>query len=228
MSLNSRRHGNHASHSHNKNHSLPAHPDVQEKSASGDGVSASRHSSLLLPASLGVGAMLTVMLLNAVATRPPDNVKPVTPFEADRYTGRWYEIARTDQRFEKGLVRTQAHYSRNPDGTLEVVNRGFDPKKNQWQEVVGKARFIGKPTEAALKVSFFGPFYGGYNVVALDPAYQWALVIGSSVDSMWILSRRPYLSDEVRGMLLAKARALGVDEDKIVWVQQDGVNPTGM
>ena len=183
---------------------------------------------LMLPAALGLGAMLSVLLLKACATRPPDNVTPVSGFDIERYAGRWYEIARTDQRFEKGLVRTQAYYSPNADGTVEVTNRGFDPTKNQWDEVVGKARFLGKPTEAALKVSFFGPFYGGYNVVALDPAYQWALVIGSSVDSVWILSRRPYLSDEVRGVLLAKARALGVDEDKIVWVQQDGVNPTGM
>ena len=224
MFLNFRRHGKAANHSHPLSNSLVD----QETTGLHPAASARERTSLLLPASLGVGALLTVMLLRACATRPPQNVKPVKSFEADRYTGRWYEIARTDQRFEKGLVRTQAHYSRNPDGTLEVVNRGFDPKKNQWQEAVGKARFIGKPTEAALKVSFFGPFYGGYNVVALDPAYQWALVIGSSVDSMWILSRKPYLSDEVRGMLLAKARALGVDEEQIVWVQQDGVNPTGM
>lgn len=209
MSLNSRRSPSRA---HPHRHA----PSVRERHA------------LLVPAALGLGAMLSVMLLSACTTRPPANVTPVSPFDLDLYAGRWYEIARTDQHFEKGLVRTQAYYSRNPDGTVEVVNRGFDPKKNQWEEAVGKARFIGKPTEAALKVSFFGPFYGGYNVVALDPAYQWALVIGSSVDSMWILSRKPYLSDEVRGKLLAKARALGVDEDKIVWVQQDGVNPTGM
>ena len=224
MFLNSRRHGKPANYSHPLSNNLVD----QETTGLHPAASARKRTSLLLPASLGVGALLTVMLLRACTTRPPQNVKPVTSFEADRYTGRWYEIARTDQRFEKGLVRTQAHYSRNPDGTLEVVNRGFDPQKNQWQEAVGKGRFLGKPTEAALKVSFFGPFYGGYNVVALDPAYQWALVIGSSVDSMWILSRKPYLSDEVRGMLLAKARALGVDEEQIVWVQQDGVNPTGM
>ena len=226
MSLNSRRHGNHASHSPTPS----SRPDEQDDHDGHDGPpsSARKRSSLLVPAALGVGSMLTVMLLNACATRPPDNVKPVTSFDIGRYAGRWYEIARTDQRHEKGLVRTQAYYSLNANGSLEVTNRGFNPENNQWEEVVGKARFIGKPTEAALKVSFFGPFYGGYNVVALDPAYQWALVVGSSVDSMWILSRKPYLSDEVSGMLLAKARALGVDEDKIVWVQQEGVNPTGM
>ena len=116
----------------------------------------------------------------------------------------------------------------NLDEILKDAEREFAAAGNQPVLDQVKARFIGKPTVAALKVSFFGPFYGGYNVVALDPAYQWALVVGSSVDSMWILSRKPYLSDEVRGMLLSKARALGVDEDKIVWVQQDGVNPTGM
>ena len=208
--------------------SSPSHSSDQGMGQSDASPSARNHSSLLVPAALGLGAMLTVVLLRAFATRPPANVTPVSDFEVDRYAGRWYEIARTDQRHEKGLVRTQAYYSLNANGSLEVTNRGFNPENNQWEEVVGKARFIGKPTEAALKVSFFGPFYGGYNVVALDPAYQWALVVGSSVDSMWILSREPCLSDEVSGMLLAKARALGVDEDKIVWVQQDGVNPTGM
>ena len=188
----------------------------------------SRGPSLLAPAALGLGAMLAVVLVRALATRPPPDVTPVLDFDVERYAGRWYEIARTDQQHEKGLVRTQAYYSLNDNGSLEVTNRGFDPEKNQWEEAVGKARFIGKSTVAALKLSFFGPFYGGYNVVALDPAYQWALVVGSSVDSMWILSRKPYLSDEVRGMLLSKARALGVEEGKIVWVQQDGVNPTGM
>ena len=211
MSLKSRRRRSHDNHS-----SRERGPDRSER------------SSLLLPAALGLGAMLSVLLVRACATRPPANVSPVTSFDIDRYAGRWYEIARTGQRFEKGLVRTQAYYSRNPDGTVEVVNRGFNPQRNQWEEAVGKARFLGRPDEAALKVSFFGPFYGGYNVVALDPAYQWALVIGSSVDSMWILSRQPYLSSELHGLLMAKARALGVDVDTVEWVLQDGVNPTGM
>lgn len=179
-----------------------------------------------LPVALGTAALLTVLALSACATRRPAGVEPVT-FDIDRYSGRWYELARIDHRFEKGLVRTSADYSRNPDGTIRVVNRGFDPVRKIWKESVGKGRFTGDPTEAALKVSFFGPFYGGYNVVALDPQYQWAMVVGSSLDYFWILSRTPTLPDDVRERLMAQARELGVDEQRVLWVMQDGVNTTG-
>lgn len=179
-----------------------------------------------LPAVLGLTALLSVLTLSACATRMPAGIEPVT-FDIDRFTGHWYEVARIEHIFEKGLVRTSAHYSRNADGTLRVVNRGFDPSGNQWKESVGKARFVGAPTEAALKVSFFGPFYGGYNVVALDPRYQWAMVVGSSLDYFWILSRTPTLPEGVKNRLMAQARAMGVDEKKVLWVMQDGVNPTG-
>lgn len=179
-----------------------------------------------MPIALGSAALLSVLALSACATHTPAGVQPVA-FDADRYGGRWYEVARIDHRFEKGLVRTSAYYSRNADGTLTVVNRGFDPKRNVWKESVGKARFTGSPTEAALKVSFFGPFYGGYNVVALDPQYRWAMVVGSSLDYFWILSRTPTLPDDVKEQLMAQARAIGVDEQRVLWVLQDGVNTTG-
>ena len=173
--------------------------------------------NLWLPATLGVAALLSVLTLSACATRVPQGVLPVD-FDVDRYAGRWYEVARIDHFFEKGLVRTSAEYSRNADGTLTVVNRGFDPAREKWKQSVGKARFVGAPTQAALKVSFFGPFYGGYNVVALDPQYQWAMVVGS---------RTPTLAQDVKDRLMAQARALGVDEQQVLWVLQDGVNTTG-
>ena len=182
--------------------------------------------NLWLPATLGVAALLSVLTLSACATRVPQGVLPVD-FDVDRYAGRWYEVARIDHFFEKGLVRTSAEYSRNADGTLTVVNRGFDPAREKWKQSVGKARFVGAPTQAALKVSFFGPFYGGYNVVALDPQYQWAMVVGSSLDYFWILSRTPTLAQDVKDRLMAQARALGVDEQQVLWVLQDGVNTTG-
>ncbi|MGP1684867.1 MAG: lipocalin family protein, partial [Giesbergeria sp.] len=113
----------------------------------------------------GAAAIATLLTLSACATRPPKGVQAVTPFDVERYAGHWMELARIDHRFERGLVQTSAEYSRNDDGTIKVVNRGYDPKKKEWREAVGKARFVGEPTRAALKVSFFGPFYGGYNVV---------------------------------------------------------------
>ncbi|NMM75321.1 lipocalin [Acidovorax sp. SRB_14] len=185
------------------------------------------HRSPWLPAALGFAALLSVLALSACATSTPAGVHAVH-FDVDRYAGHWYELARIDHRFEKGLIRTSAHYSRNADGTIEVLNRGFDPVHQRWKESVGKARFLGDPTQAALKVSFFGPFYGGYHVVALDPEYQWAMVVGSSLDYFWILSRTPTLPEGIKNQLLARTRALGVDENQVRWVQQDGVNPTGL
>ena len=168
----------------------------------------------------GVATVATFLALSACATRTPRGVQPVTDFDVDKYAGEWLELARIDHRFEKGLIQTSAQYSRNPDGTVRVTNRGFDPKKNEWSESVGKAKFVQEPTTAALKVSFFGPFWGGYNVVALDPNYQWAMVVGSDLDYFWILSRSPSLPPGVRNRLLAKARALGIDVDKVLWVDQ--------
>lgn len=168
----------------------------------------------------GAAAVVTLLALSACATRPPAGVQPVGNFDVQRYAGHWIELARIDQRFEKGLVQTSADYTPNADGTVAVVNRGYDPKKKEWRSVQGKARFLGDPETAALKVSFFGPFYGGYNVVALDPNYQWAMVMGSDTDALWILSRTPALPPGVRNRLLAQARAWGVDLDKVHWVDQ--------
>ena len=168
----------------------------------------------------GAAAVATLLALSACATRAPEGVQAVTGFDINRYAGRWMELARIDHRFERGLVQTSAEYSRNADGSVRVVNRGYDPKTQKWREAVGKARFIGEPGTAALKVSFFGPFWGGYHVVALDPNYQWAMVVGSNLDYFWILSRTPALPPGVRNRLLAQARALGVDIDKVLWVEQ--------
>lgn len=132
-----------------------------------------------------------------------------------------------DHSFEKGLQRTQAEYSQNPDGSIQVINRGFNAKLGEWKISHGKAKPTIAPDIAALKVSFFGPFYGGYNVVALDDNYQWAMVIGSKLDYFWILSRQPSLPPGIEEQLMQQAQRLGVDTQKILWVHQDGVNPTG-
>lgn len=185
-------------------------------------------SSFRWPLAVGAAAVLSVLVLASCATVPPAGVKPLGGFDVDRYAGDWYELARIDHRFEKGLINTSAHYSRNPDGSLKVVNRGYDPVRKVWKKVEGKGLFTGDPTEAALKVSFFGPFYGGYNVVALDPDYQWAMVVGANLEYFWILSRTPTLPTGVRSRLMAQARAMGVDLDKILWVEQDpSVRPPG-
>ena len=101
-----------------------------------------------------------------------------------------------------------------------MLNRGYDPQKQKWRESEGKALFTGSPTTAALKVSFFGPFYGGYNVIALDDDYHYALVSGPNRDYLWILSRTPTIPDAVKQHYLAVAQRLGFQVNKLHWVVQ--------
>lgn len=126
-----------------------------------------------------------MFLINACSTMPKGAVV-VEPFEADRYLGKWYEIARFDFRYERNMNNTTAQYALNEDGTIQVINRGYDTVKNRWKEATGKAKFAGEPTVARLKVSFFGPFYSPYNVIALDPEYRYALVAGKNLKYLWI------------------------------------------
>src|SRR4030042_7143627 len=94
----------------------------------------------------------------------PKGAKAVKPFDKERYLGKWYEIARMDFRFERNLNNVTATYSVNSDGSIKVDNRGYNYIAKQWKQAEGKAKFSGDPNEAILQVSFFGPFYSGYNV----------------------------------------------------------------
>jgi apolipoprotein D and lipocalin family protein len=162
------------------------------------------------------------LLFLSACTGVPEGVIPVSPFQLDRYLGKWYEIARLDHSFERGLSDVSAQYRLQPDGSVEVINCGYSAEKAAWKEAIGKARFIGEPTLASLQVSFFGPFYGGYHIAALDEhAYRWSLVVGPTRDYLWILSRERRLPAEVREPLLAKARQLGFDTNRLIWVGQD-------
>lgn len=176
---------------------------------------------------IGLAALAGAAIYATRNPRIPQGIQPVDGFDLDRYAGKWYELARIEHSFEKGLQRTQAEYNRHPNGSIQVINRGYDPKRGEWKVSHGKALPLIAPDVAALKVSFFGPFYGGYNVVALDDNYQWAMVIGSNLDYFWILSRQPSLPEGVEERLLHQAQQLGVDTQKVLWVHQDGVNPTG-
>lgn len=162
--------------------------------------------------------LLTAWLLTA-CTGLADGIRPVTGFQLDRYLGTWYEIARLDHSFERGLERVSASYSLRDDGGVRVVNRGRESDGN-WREAEGKAYFVGSPDEARLKVSFFGPFYGGYNVIDLDPDYQLSLVTSYNHDYLWILSRSPQPPKAKVDALIAKARGLGFATDQLIWVSQ--------
>ena len=161
-------------------------------------------------------------------TSPPPGVKAVSPFDLQRYQGRWYELARLDHSFERSMTDVSATYTPQADGSVRVVNRGFAAASGQWREAVGKALFTGAPTTGSLKVSFFGPFYGGYHVAALDPDYRWALVLGPDTSYCWILARDKQLDAAQRDAIVARAQALGVDTHALIWVthkRQDPAHP---
>lgn len=166
--------------------------------------------------------LMLLMLFLTGCAGIPENVTPVSNFKLERYLGKWYEIARLDHSFERGLTRATAEYSLRDDGGVRVLNRGYSPKENKWKEAEGKAYFVKRSDEGYLKVSFFGPFYGSYIVMELDHEnYQYSLVCGPNKSYLWILSRSPEMKKDITDTLLAKAGALGFDTKKLIYVVHD-------
>ncbi|MEQ1742683.1 MAG: lipocalin family protein [Candidatus Nitrotoga sp.] len=152
----------------------------------------------------------------------PENIKPVENFKIEKYLGKWYEIARLDHSFERGLSRVTADYSLRDDGGLKVINRGYSVKENKWNEAEGKAYFVRGSDQGFLKVSFFGPFYGSYIVFELDHEnYQYSLVSGPDKSYFWILARTPQINENIKNVLIAKAAALGFDTSKLIHVNNE-------
>ena len=165
-------------------------------------------------------ALPLAALLLLGCTGRPDGVAPVTGFDLSRYQGRWYEIARLDHPFERGLERVTADYSLRDDGGVRVVNRGFASGSGEWQEAEGKAFFVGEPEEGHLKVSFFGPFYGSYVVFELDETdYQYAFVSGPTTSYLWLLARSPVVERALIDRFVARANELGFDTDELIFVE---------
>lgn len=159
------------------------------------------------------------LLLLGGCVRIPEGVTPVDRFHIDRYLGQWFEIARLDHSFERGLTHVSAHYSLRDDGGLRVLNRGYSEREHTWKQVEGKAYFMQGPDIGYLKVSFFGPFYGAYIIVDLDREdYSYALVCGPEKSYLWILSRTPHMAIDQRDALVSKAAALGFDTGKLIFV----------
>ncbi len=152
----------------------------------------------------------------------PENVTPVSNFKLERYLGKWYEIARLDHSFERGLSRVTAHYSLREDGSVRVINRGYSEKEDKWKEAEGRAYFVNQLDQGYLKVSFFWPFYGSYIVFALDhEEYEYSLVCGPNKSYLWILARRPEISEELKNKLVEKATMLGFLTEKLIFVKHD-------
>lgn len=149
----------------------------------------------------------------------PKGVVAIRPFHPEKYLGKWYEIARFDFRFERNLNNTTAEYSLSQNGTIKVLNRGFNYKEGKYVQAIGKVKFVNSPDVAMLKVSFFGPFYAGYNVIAIDDDYQHALVAGDSRKYLWILSRTTSIPEPVKQRFLNLADSLGFVTSDLIWVE---------
>ena len=167
---------------------------------------------------LAAGAGVAAVTYKLLSADIPNGAEPVQPFDMNRYLGMWYEVARLPSRIEKNINQLTEEYSYNEDGTLKVVTKGYSVKKKEWKEYSGKIKFADNEDIGKLKVSYFGPFYLSYNILDLDEDYKYALVSGSGLDYLWILSRETTISPAIRTRFLKKAQSIGFAIDKLEWV----------
>ncbi|MCT2560996.1 lipocalin family protein [Chryseobacterium herbae] len=173
---------------------------------------------IAVPVTLGV---LGLIIYNSCSAGIPKGAVAISNFNAKKYLGRWYEIARFDYRFEKNMDNVTAEYSENPNGSIRVSNKGYNYVKKEWKEAIGEARFVKDNTEARFKVSFFKPIWSGYNVIDIDEDYQYALVAGNSLKYLWILSRTTSIPESIRLRFIEKAKKIGYDTDELIWVKHN-------
>ncbi len=170
-------------------------------------------------------AMISIILSGCMGI--PRLVSPVREFELDNYLGTWYEIARLDHSFERGLSQVTAVYSMRDDGGITVRNRGYSAADDEWREAEGTAYFVDSETVGHLKVSFFGPFYSSYVIFELDREhYRYAFVSGYNTSYLWLLSRTPTIDEAVITKFIGSARAGGFDTDKLIFVDHNGTATT--
>ncbi|MEM5536555.1 lipocalin family protein [Neptuniibacter pectenicola] len=150
----------------------------------------------------------------------PEGIEPVRNFDSKRYLGIWYEVARLDHSFERGLEQVTAEYSMRNDGGIKVVNRGFNTESYIWEEAEAKAYFVNENNIAHLKVSFFGPFYGSYIIFDLGIDYEYALVTSTSKSYFWLLSRSTTIDNKLKIDLIRRIEKLGFETEDMIFVNQ--------
>lgn len=167
-------------------------------------------------------AAALISLLLVGCTGVPSGVEPVRGFDVTRYDGTWYEIMRLDHSFEEGLTNVTATYTLRDDGSVGVLNRGFDPAECDWRDAEGTATFQEETDVASLSVTFFWPFSGGYHIFHLDrAAYRYAIVAGPTRDYLWILARSPDLREDRVEELVAVAAENGFAVDELIRVSHE-------
>lgn len=169
---------------------------------------------------IGIYILMFSMLTGCVGM--PNKVTPVDNFEINRYLGKWYEIARLDHSFERGLESVTAEYSMRKDGGVKVINRGYSIEEGEWDEAQGKAYFVDDENTGYLKVSFFGPFYGSYVVFEVDrEGYQYAFISGPDLSYLWLLSRTSKLEPEIMDKFIHMSKKRGFDVSKLIFVNHN-------
>jgi apolipoprotein D and lipocalin family protein len=163
-------------------------------------------------------ALLVVAALGACAHGDEARTRPLTtvPVDLTRYQGSWFELARLPAPFQEGCECTRATYTMRDDGTVGVFNQCV--REGKIDEATGRARAVG-PGE--LEVTFFWPFAGDYNVLALDEDYRWAVVGSRDRRFAWILSRSKTIDDELTARLVGALQQQGYDTDRLLWTRQD-------
>jgi apolipoprotein D and lipocalin family protein len=170
---------------------------------------------LLLLTTLTLGLLLT----GCKTYEKPAKVTPVENFQLSEYLGTWYEIARLEHKFEKGMEAITATYSLREDGGVKVLNKGYRTAEKEWNDAEGKAYFVGDSDKGFLKVSFFGPFYGSY--IVMDTDYKtYTMISGPDLSYFWILARTPTLEKETLERLLVKAKEAGFDTSVLIYPDQ--------
>ncbi len=159
------------------------------------------------------GTVLGYLIFGCSSSKTVDN-STVSQLDLQRYLGKWYELARFDHRFERGMTKCVAVYTQNEDGSIKVENQGW--KNGELEDARGKAKVTETP--GLLRVSFFGPFYSDYRVMMLAPDYSYALVGSGTDDYLWIMSRTPDLPQSTKETILTEARRRGYDTSKLIWM----------
>lgn len=166
------------------------------------------------------GALLVAAAAYGFARTGDSDLATVSSVDLKRYTGRWYEIARYPNRFQKKCIGdTTATYSLREDGKIEVLN-SCRKSSGSFTEAKGTARIADKETNAKLKVTFFWPFSGDYWIIGLDPDYRWAIVGEPRRRYLWLLAREPHMSDADYNQALDIIRERGYDPARLIMTLQ--------
>lgn len=168
--------------------------------------------------------IVVIAFLQFGCTGIAKDIRPVEGLQAEKYLGLWYEVARLDHSFERGMSNVSAEYSQREDGGIKVLNRGYSSETKEWKTAEGKAYFVDKKTTGHLKVSFFGPFYGSYVIFKLDKInYQYAYVTSYSKDYLWLLARTATVSEAVKQDFINTAKIKGFETEQLIFVDQQSV-----